>query len=94
MQASAQGIIQDTEKLVKDYSKESKEITQKYIEEFGMNGAAISPLLYTDVFGQGTEYSDQFLERTLMTGMDIAQMSHDMLTNFPSYTLSLDPAGN
>lgn len=94
MQASAQGIREDTQDLVKDYAKESKEIMEKYINEFGLGAAVINPLMFTDAFTQGSETAENFLDRTLMTGSDIAEMCHDMLTNFTDYTLSLDPARN
>ena len=93
MQASANEIYQDTQQMVKDYNKESLGIMSKFINEFGMGASLINPLGFTEAFNQGSESMQSFLDRTLMTGSDIAELSHDMLNNFTEYTLSLDPAG-
>lgn len=80
-----------------DYAKKAAEevtkIQQAFYDEFGYGNIGINPLLLTDssdsVF---FESSDTFLTRTLMTGSEIAEMSHDMLSNFPEYTLTLSDA--
>ncbi len=87
LQASAASVLQKTQDLVDDFNKESKEIQEKYLNEFGM-GAVFDPTLLTNsVFGRYEEL-DVFLTRTLLTGSDIADMSMDMLTNFATYTTS------
>lgn len=93
MRASAMEIAADTEKLLDDYNKESKALLEKYVNEFGTGQAVIDPMMFTDVLSAVAEAPSTFFDRTLMTGSDIADMTHDMLTNFTTYTLSLDPAG-
>ena len=87
--ASTQGIIQDTQKLIEDYTKESKEITELFAQNIGYGRGIIDPMSLTDTaFGNFLETETQFLLRTLMTGSDIAEMSKDMLTNFSDYTIT------
>lgn len=93
MRASAMETVAKTEDLLEKYNKESKDITEKFLKEFGLGEAVIDPLMFTESFANASESASSFLERTLMTGSDIAEMTHDMLTNFTNYTLSLDPAG-
>ena len=59
------------------------------MEQFGA-GKVIDPMAFTTA-GQGkVESMDTFLSRTLMTGMDIAETTHSMLSEFASLTLTLD----
>ena len=59
------------------------------MEQFGA-GKVIDPMAFTAA-GQGkVESMDTFLSRTLMTGMDIAETTHSMLSEFAQLTLTLD----
>ena len=60
-----------------------------YVEQFGA-GKVIDPMAFTEA-GRGTvENVDSFISRTLLTGMDIAEITHKMLSQFASLTLTLD----
>jgi hypothetical protein len=88
MQASAANFAQKTQDLVEDFQKQSQDLTQRFLDEFGMRGT-IDPMLLTDSpFGGMFESEQMFLSRTLLTGTDIAEMSMDMLTNFANYTVT------
>ena len=87
--ASTMNILQEAEALREAYSAESRRIQEMYVEQFGA-GKVIDPMAFTTA-GQGkVESMDTFLSRTLMTGMDIAETTHSMLSEFASLTLTLD----
>ena len=87
--ASTMNILQEAEALREAYSAESRRIQEMYVEQFGA-GKVIDPMAFTTA-GQGkVESMDAFLSRTLMTGMDIAETTHSMLSEFASLTLTLD----
>lgn len=80
-----------------DYAKkaqeETKKIQQAFFDEFGYGAGIIDPFMLVDTKGGPiAESSDTFLTRTLMTGSDIADMSQQMLYNFPEYSLTLPNA--
>ena len=82
--------MQDAQKLVEQYEKDSKRIKDLFAQNFGYGNGIIDPLQLLDSSQVMVEHSDTFLGRTLLTGTDIAQMSMDMLGAFPDITLSND----
>jgi hypothetical protein len=90
-------IQQDTQKMIAELqsaaekaNREAKKIQETYLKEFGYNNTYIDPMMFVESANIVNESSDTFLTRTLMTGSDVAQLSTDLLTNFATYTLSLD----
>lgn len=77
----------------KQAGRESRLIQQAYLNEFGYGNGFIDPLMFVD---SSTAYlaesSDTFLTRTLMTGSEIAEMSRELLYNFPEFSLKLPDA--
>lgn len=93
VQAGAAETLEAGHKLLEDSQRQIKELQEKFAREFGYGRATLDPLSLTDgSIGNALENEATFLSRTLMTGTDIAQMSHDMLTNFASLTLTLERA--
>jgi hypothetical protein len=87
--------VQDTQKLIEQYEKDSKRITELFAQNFGYGNGVIDPLQLLDSSQVMVEYADTFLSRTLLTGTDIAEMSMDMLGAFSDITLSNDlPLGS
>lgn len=85
--ASAADTQQEIVEVLDDYQRQAKAIAEKFNAEFGDGaGAVIDPFSYTDAFQFKIENPGLFLERTLMNGTDIAQLSHDMLDNFTDLT--------
>ena len=82
-------ILQEAEALREAYSAESRRIQEMYVEQFGA-GKVIDPMAFTAAGGGKVESLDTFLQRTLMTGMDIAEATHEMLSEFCSMTLALE----
>lgn len=82
-------ILQEAEALREAYSAESRRIQEMYVEQFGA-GKVIDPMAFTSAGSGKVESLDTFLQRTLMTGMDIAEATHEMLSDFCSMTLTLE----
>lgn len=87
LQASIAEITAQTQDILEEYQKVSKEIQEKYAEQIGY-GLANSSEILTSVLEVGNESAASFLQRTLMTGTDVAQMSLDLLANFAEITTS------
>lgn len=86
---STMHILAEAKELQEAYSAETRRIQEMYVEQFGA-GKVIDPMAFTSA-GQGrVESVDTFLTRTLMTGMDVAETTHNMLSEFASLTLTLD----
>jgi hypothetical protein len=90
--AGANETIKKTQDLINDYTKKSKEVTDQYVKDFGYGTGTIDPLELTDAYKDFVlESAASFLDRTLLTGSDIAQMSMDIINNFADYTLDVKP---
>lgn len=87
VQSTAQDYANQTADLVDDYTRQMKEITEKYLNDFGPgNGADIQTVQQAVV--DRLEKPETFLARTLLTGTDIADMSHSMLDNFTEFSVT------
>lgn len=72
---------------------EINKIQQAFFEEFGYGAGVIDPMMLVDApKGPIAESSSTFLTRTLMTGSEIAEMSRQLLYEFPAYSLKLPDA--
>lgn len=83
-------LMRKTEHMMQSYNDEMSSLQKKYEEEFGYNNGTINPLSLTDAFMLASEDRESFLARTLLTGSEIAEMSHSMISNFTEVTLTLD----
>ncbi|MDT9702926.1 hypothetical protein, partial [Streptomyces sp. P17] len=72
--------------------KQLKEIQRRYSEVLQVGNTYINPMKFVDSARTYVESGDAFLTRTLMTGMDIAQLSHEMLNKYCELNLSLPDA--
>ena len=83
------------EKLVDledDYRSQQSEIDKLSAELLGYSGVIIDPLSFTNVLDTSTyrvESNASFLNRTLLTGSDIAEISLGMISEFPRLSLEL-----
>lgn len=90
---STMDIQKETEQYVKEAAQQQKAVEQAYSDNIGYDRAVIDPTGFTDAatqLGFRPESLDSFLGRTLMTGSEISEMSHTLLTNFTQVTLNLD----
>lgn len=76
-----------------EYEEESAELKRLW-KELGITGPVINPMILTDAFETyRAETSDQFMDRTLMTGSDVVEMSHDMVYRYAEMNTKLPLLG-
>lgn len=91
--ADTMGMQQEWLDFQENAKREAEKIQQAYFEEFGYGAAVIDPFMFVDSQNSpSAESSSTFLTRTLMTGSEIAQMSKDLLYEFPALSLKLPDA--
>lgn len=91
IQAGAMEMQGKTQKLQEDYKTRSQEISALYAQNIGTDRARLDPLmLLSDESIVNLEGAAGFLQRTLMTGSDVADLSITMLSNFADITLSTE----
>lgn len=83
------------ETALDEYKDQMDEIAEKVDEMFGQS-AWINPMLMTEVGDSSRhslrESSSTFLERTLLTGADICELTHGMIEDFVDLSLTIpDP---
>ena len=91
MQDQNARIYAETERMMNKNRKDILEVTEKYNKMFGGSKGIIDPMMFVDAgtFDAG-ETRGAYLERTLMCGSDIAELSQDLVRNFSDITLNLD----
>lgn len=94
MKASAMDTMAKMQEAQKEYEAESKRISELMVKEFGMGDFHFDPTMLTNIdFGGISETPAMFLDRTLMTGSDIAETTLEMLHSFTSVTLDINTIG-
>ncbi len=94
MKASAMQTIEQMNEMMAGFEEEAQKINDMYLKEFGRSDFHFDPTNFTDVnMGGLTESPSMFLDRTLMTGSDIAEMSIDMLHGFVDATIDVSTIG-
>lgn len=85
-------IMEETQRMMEQYKQDMLEVAKQYEEMFGgKTHGVIDPLLYTNAGYSGSgESRGAYIERTLMCGGDIAEMTQSLITNFTKTTLSLE----
>lgn len=95
MQGSIKELTEDYEEAANEYTEQMKAIEDATNELLGQN-AWINPMLMTDIaqseLSNYRESSTSFLDRTLLTGTDIAEMTCAMIAEFPTLSLQLPEA--
>ena len=92
MQEKTNKILAETQAMMERYKSDMLEVQKQYEKMFGTStNGVIDPLMLTSA-GQTNagESRGAFIERTLMCGSDIAEMSQDLVNNFSAITLNLD----
>lgn len=64
------------------YYDRKEEIDAMAADLMGYTGAVIDPMMFTDAQNFTNESAEKFLGRTLMTGSDIAALTHQMISDF------------
>ena len=92
VQASITDMQNELVKIQEDANAELRRVREAFFEQFGYGGGQIDPMMFVDNSPVIAESRDTFLARTLMTGSDVAQMSHDMLSDYVTLTTTLPNA--
>ena len=91
IQAGAMEMAEKTGKLQENYQQKSDEVSRLYAQNIGSDRARLDPLMLLGDEGLvNLEGALGFLQRTLMTGSDVADLSITMLSNFADITLSTE----
>jgi hypothetical protein len=90
------GIEEDMAEAREEYEDDVQSIIKK-MEELGHSGVDLDPLMFiqqdnSDNRNVTSEPSANFLRRTLLTGSDIAEMTHAMIDDFVEISLTLPEA--
>lgn len=90
MQASIAETQQDTLALLEEYEQVSGEINTKFDELFSVGHGIVDTSIFTAANSQEYAYesSQSFLDRTLLVGSDIAELSIRMVDQFVAITTS------
>lgn len=95
-QAYVRGSITDMQndlvKLQEQTNAELKRVREAFFDQFGYGGGQIDPMMFIGSSPVIAESRDTFLARTLMTGSDVADMSHEMLNSYVELTQTLPNA--
>lgn len=80
----------EMEGIAKEHDAQMDEIFELFME-LGYSGVVVDPLMWTqqENSGKSFESSDTFIQRTLLTGSDIAELTMTMVTDFTELSLTL-----
>ena len=92
MQADTLEIMADATQAQEGYEKQMKEIAERSRDILGMTGVTFDPMLVADAAEYLGEPSETFLSRTLLTGSELAQLSHALIESFAELSLELPRA--
>lgn len=92
-QGQMAGVLKDMTKLEDAYKDKMKELEELTQEMLGTNLHLIDIQGLTDATAVHLESPQVFLDRTLMLGSDIAEITEKMVTNFAEFGLRLPTTG-
>lgn len=87
MQSTTQQIIADTQSLMEDYKDKATELAAMTQQYLGSSG--IAPAVIAEATRNLVESPEDFMNRTLMTGDDIADISLSLVERFPEPQMKL-----
>jgi hypothetical protein len=90
IQASTMDLLAENAKVLAEYSADYKAILEAWETNLGGVDGVIDPTAVSNSIRASIEPLESFLQRTLMTGMDVADISMSMLTNFVDMTVNTD----
>lgn len=91
IQEMTQGVFDQMSQDKDEYDKANRDLMEQALEVLGTS-ANFDPMALTDFQKSAPrESSDTFLSRTLLTGSDIAELTHSMITDFSAINLDMEP---
>lgn len=92
VQADIQKMMEDYENASSEYKEQMKMIDEKMAELYG-SSTWIDPMMFVDMASASEpnfrESHDSFIQRTLLTGSEICEMSMAMISEFTNVSLEL-----
>lgn len=92
MEGETEGIIQEMGEMSDEFDEQTQKIKEMSEEILGMTDSDFDPMMFTDAAEYFGESSEVFLNRTLLTGSDLAQLTYSMIENFVPVSLELPRA--
>ena len=89
VQAKTQDIYAQMRDLDEQYKKQKREIDALMYELTGLS-SGFDPMALTEILQGSFENRDAFNQRTLMTGSDIAELTHGLIDSFTTASLDLE----
>lgn len=89
LNADTMDVIEKMDNAQTAYEEESERIMELAEEVLGVTNNAFNPMIFTDATETFGESRQSFLDRTLMTGSDIARVSHGIIEDFVDLTIAL-----
>ena len=89
LNADTMDIMEELDEVQAAYEEESERIAALAEEVLGVTNTAFNPMIFTDATEYFGESRQTFLDRTLMTGSDVARVSHGIIEDFVDLTLAL-----
>lgn len=92
MQGETEGIVQEISETTEQFNEQTDKIREMTEDILGMTNVDFDPMMFTDAAEYFGESSEAFLNRTLLTGSDIANIVHAMIEHFVPSSLELPKA--
>jgi hypothetical protein len=94
-QAEIKDVLKQTQDMLDQYNTQMKGVADQYADVLGNDMGSIDPLTLTDsTVGSLRAFTPEppsvFLNRTLMTGSDIAELNSTLIANFAALTLDIN----
>ena len=90
IQADTLRLLEETENMMGEYTDKMSEISKAFAQNVGYGNGVIDPLQFLQANAPVEETPEGFLQRTLMTGSDIAALTMQMVSNFTDISLDLN----
>jgi hypothetical protein len=89
LQEKTQKVYAATDKMLRDYARQDRKMESEMIDLFGYS-VNFYPMQFTEIMESPPESRDSFIGRTLLTGSDISDLTHAMISEFAGMNLDLE----
>ena len=90
IQEMTQGVYDEMGEAKNDFDKANRDIMEQSLEVLGKSANFDPTALMDSQKSAPREKSDVFLSRTLLTGTDIAELTHTMISDFSAINMELE----
>ena len=82
VQMDTEDIYKEMAEMEENYTEEMKEISKKTMEMFGINDVSFDPMDLLENPQAVSESMQTFINRTILTGSDIARITHNLIEDY------------